>query len=198
MREKQDSEHSSVEALCIQAAPPLSSTASVAVQLQSLANFIDCRHGYTTLKAYAGPKHYSAGIRHGNWITPRETKSAEDPSIINSSQSQVSTVNLPYSEADIRAIEEWVRRHVETTWHGIGTYAMAPREGNSVTSHGVVDERLNIYGVSNVKVADLSIAPSNVSCNTYSSALLIGEKCATLVAEDLGYSGDALKMEIPT
>lgn len=29
------------------------------------------------------------------------------------------------------------------------------------------------------------------------TALLIGEKCAMLVAEDLGYSGDALKMEVP-
>jgi alcohol oxidase len=29
------------------------------------------------------------------------------------------------------------------------------------------------------------------------TALLIGEKCAELVAEDLGYSGDALKMEVP-
>ena len=34
--------------------------------------------------------------------------------------------------------------------------------------------------------------------NTYSTALLIGEKCAMLVAEDLGYSGDALKMTVPT
>jgi alcohol oxidase len=33
--------------------------------------------------------------------------------------------------------------------------------------------------------------------NTYSTALLIGEKCATLVAEDLGYSGEALKMTVP-
>lgn len=31
----------------------------------------------------------------------------------------------------------------------------------------------------------------------YSTALLIGEKCAMLVAEDLGYSGDALEMKVP-
>ena len=30
------------------------------------------------------------------------------------------------------------------------------------------------------------------------TALLIGEKCAVLAAEDLGYSGDALQMKIPT
>ena len=30
------------------------------------------------------------------------------------------------------------------------------------------------------------------------TALLIGEKCAVLTAEDLGYSGDALEMKVPT
>jgi alcohol oxidase len=29
------------------------------------------------------------------------------------------------------------------------------------------------------------------------TALLIGEKVSMLAAEDLGYSGDALKMEVP-
>lgn len=32
----------------------------------------------------------------------------------------------------------------------------------------------------------------------YSTALLIGEKAAMLVAEDLGYSGAALDMKVPT
>ena len=36
-----------------------------------------------------------------------------------------------------------------------------------------------------------------VGCNTYSTALLIGEKAAMLVAEDLGYSGEALEMKVP-
>jgi alcohol oxidase len=45
---------------------------------------------------------------------------------------------------------------------------MAPREGNSIVKHGVVDERLNVYGVKGLKVADLSICPDNVGCNTFS------------------------------
>lgn len=37
----------------------------------------------------------------------------------------------------------------------------------------------------------------NTKCS-YSTALLIGEKAAMLVAEDLGYSGEALDMKVPT
>lgn len=55
---------------------------------------------------------------------------------------------------------------VETTWHSLGTCSMAPREGNSIVKHGVLDERLNVHGVKNLKVADLSICPDNVGCNT--------------------------------
>lgn len=35
------------------------------------------------------------------------------------------------------------------------------------------------------------------SFDRYSTALLIGEKAAVLVAEDLGYSGEALEMKVP-
>ncbi len=54
---------------------------------------------------------------------------------------------------------------------------------------GVVDPCLNVYGVRNLKVADMSIAPSNVGSNTYNSALIIGEKAAIIIAEELGIKG---------
>ena len=79
---------------------------------------------------------------------------------------------------------------------------MKPREHG-----GVVDERLNVYGTQNLKIAgkypiifvihilnpfffsDCSIAPSNVGANTYNTAIAIGEKAAVIIAEDLGIKG---------
>ena len=118
------------------------------------------------------------------------------PNILSNHQHDVRE-DLKYTKEDVAHIEEWVKRHVETTWHSLGTCSMAPKEGNSVVKHGVLDDRLNVHGVQGLKVADLSICPDNVGCNTYSTALLIGEKCAMLVAEDLGYSGSALDMKVP-
>ncbi|KAG1761216.1 GMC oxidoreductase-domain-containing protein [Suillus occidentalis] len=89
--------------------------------------------------------------------------------------------DIIYSAEDDEAIEQFHRDNMQTTWHSLGTCAMKLRE-----DQGVVDARLNVYGVTNLKVADLSIVPKNVGTNTYSTALLIGEKAAMIIAEDLG------------
>jgi alcohol oxidase len=150
-----------------------------------------------TTNAYAGPNHISAGIQHGSWSQPLEPGKSPAANFLNSNK-QVTRDNIKYGKEDIEHIEKWVQRHVETTWHSLGTCSMAPREGNSIVKHGVLDERLNVHGVKGLKVCDLSICPDNVGCNTFSTALLIGEKCAVLTAEDLGYSGSALDMKVPT
>lgn len=94
--------------------------------------------------------------------------------------------DIVYTPEDDKAIEEYIRNRVQTTWHSLGTCAMKPRDQG-----GVVDARLSVYGVSRLKIADLSIAPGNVGTNTYSTALAIGEKAAILIAEDLGIKLDS-------
>ncbi|KAH7888381.1 GMC oxidoreductase-domain-containing protein [Phlebopus sp. FC_14] len=93
----------------------------------------------------------------------------------------ISAPDIIYSAEDDIALEKYVRSFVQTTWHPLGTCAMKPRDQG-----GVVDSRLNVYGVEGMKVADMSIAPSNVGTNTYSSALVIGEKAAIFIADELG------------
>ncbi|KAB5588624.1 hypothetical protein CTheo_7938 [Ceratobasidium theobromae] len=89
--------------------------------------------------------------------------------------------DLIYSPEDNTAVEEFVRQTANTIWHPIGTVQMQPRDKG-----GCIDSRLNVYGTTHLKVADLSILPRNVGANTCSTALLIGEKAAMLIAEDLG------------
>ncbi|KAK0716059.1 GMC oxidoreductase-domain-containing protein [Lasiosphaeris hirsuta] len=143
------------------------------------------------------PGNLTAGIQHGSWTVPTPEHDEGPNKGHVTSNRKAKRKDLKYSSKDILAIEDWVKRHVETTWHCLGTCSMAPREGNSIVKHGVLDERLNVHGIQGLKVADLSICPDNVGCNTYSTALLIGEKAAVLVAEDLGYSGADLDMKVP-
>ncbi|KAI0091331.1 hypothetical protein BDY19DRAFT_991896 [Irpex rosettiformis] len=92
--------------------------------------------------------------------------------------------DLVYNEEDEQAVNTFTRKAVVTAWHSLGTCSMKPRKVG-----GVVDPNLNVYGVQGLKVADLSIPPSNVAANTYSTALAIGEKAALIIAQELGISG---------
>lgn len=94
------------------------------------------------------------------------------------------TPRIVYSEDDERTLEAFAYANADVMWHSLGTCAMKPRELG-----GVVDARLNVYGVRGLKVADLSIAPSNVSATTYGTALVIGEKAAVIIADELGIKG---------
>ncbi|KAG2364393.1 hypothetical protein BDR07DRAFT_1375068 [Suillus spraguei] len=65
--------------------------------------------------------------------------------------------DIIYTAEDDEAINRFHRDVAQTAWHSLGTCAMKPE-----ADKGVVDTRLNVYGVSNLKVADMSIAPLNV------------------------------------
>ncbi|KAF7187922.1 Alcohol oxidase [Pseudocercospora fuligena] len=92
-------------------------------------------------------------------------------------------VDLRYTAEDDEAIMEYLREVIGSTWHSLGTAKMAPREEG-----GVVDADLNVYGVSGLKCCDLSIVPKNVGANTANTAFAIGEKCADLIMQELGFA----------
>ncbi|KAG2095430.1 GMC oxidoreductase-domain-containing protein [Suillus discolor] len=79
--------------------------------------------------------------------------------------------DIIYTAEDDEAIDRFHRDNIPTAAHSLGTCAMKPESEK---------------GVAGLKVADMSIAPKNVGTNTYSTALLIGEKAALIIAEDLG------------
>ncbi|MCJ1305645.1 hypothetical protein MMC08_008460 [Hypocenomyce scalaris] len=102
--------------------------------------------------------------------------------------------NIEYSAEDDKAIEDWIRQNLNTTWHSMGTCKMAPRNEG-----GVVDKDLKVYGTTGLKLADLSIAPGNVAANTNNTALMVGEKAADIIMKELGLhiqgqSGDWLQL----
>ncbi|EMD33634.1 hypothetical protein CERSUDRAFT_117749 [Gelatoporia subvermispora B] len=92
--------------------------------------------------------------------------------------------DLEYSLEDDKILDEYLRKVCGCSWHSMGTCAMKPRE-----QCGVVDNRLNVYGIQGLKVADISICPMNMCTNTYSVATTIGEKAALIIAEELGIHG---------
>jgi choline dehydrogenase len=76
----------------------------------------------------------------------------------------------------------FARQNGATIFHPAGTCRMAP----SSETHGVVDPRLRVRGVANLWVADCSVMPRLVSGNTNLPTIMIAEKAADLIKEDVG------------
>jgi choline dehydrogenase len=74
-----------------------------------------------------------------------------------------------------RDLAAFVRQYAETIYHPVGTCKMG------IDSMAVVDPRLRVRGIDNLRVADASIMPTIVSGNPNAPTIMIAEKAADLI-----------------
>lgn len=67
-----------------------------------------------------------------------------------------------------------------TIYHPVGTCKMGP----SRDPMSVVDSRLRVHGIWNLRVADASIMPTITTGNTNAPVMMIAEKVSDLIKED--------------
>jgi choline dehydrogenase len=74
-------------------------------------------------------------------------------------------------------LEDLALHYSSTVYHLTSTCRMG----------SVVDARLRVRGVANLRVADASVMPNVVSGNTNAASIMIGEKAAEMIAVDHGF-----------
>ncbi|KAL0941905.1 GMC oxidoreductase [Colletotrichum truncatum] len=81
---------------------------------------------------------------------------------------------------DLEQAKEFVRKTAVGAHHFTGTCSMMPRELG-----GVVDEKLRVHGIRNLRVADASIIPITVRANPQATVYAVAERAAELIKSSL-------------
>jgi choline dehydrogenase len=82
--------------------------------------------------------------------------------------------------ADDALLDDWIRSHLAPTFHAACTARMGP----SSDPQAVVDQRGRVYGVSGLRVGDISICPTIPTVGPGLAAIMIGERMADFIGED--------------
>jgi len=137
--------------------------------------------GYVTLRS---TDPMAAPLIQPNFLTEK----ADWETLIRGTRKALELLNsdafAPYRKAIItppdqsdEGIIAHIKKSVETIYHPVGTCKM----GNDELS--VVNEKLQVHGIRNLRIADASIMPKIVSGNTNAACIMIGEKAADLILE---------------
>ncbi|GHC58775.1 GMC family oxidoreductase [Streptomyces cinnamoneus] len=84
-------------------------------------------------------------------------------------------------------LSEYARKVAHTVYHPAGTCRM----GAADDTGAVVDPQLRIRGLENIRIADASVFPTMTAVNPMIGVLMVGEKCAELLAEATTPGGEA-------
>jgi choline dehydrogenase len=84
-----------------------------------------------------------------------------------------------YAHLNKETVGEFCREALTSESHPLGTCSMMPEEEG-----GVVDPKLKVYGVANLRVIDASIFPLGIRNNLQTSVYAVAEKAADIIKSD--------------
>ena len=79
------------------------------------------------------------------------------------------------------SLDAWLLKRVSTAMHISGTCKMGPASDHLA----VVDQYCRVHGLEGLRVVDASVMPDVVRANTNATTIMIGERAADFIKEQL-------------
>jgi choline dehydrogenase len=89
----------------------------------------------------------------------------------------VEEVQVPASHSN-EDLDEHIREFAIASQHLVSSCRMKPREEG-----GVVDQRLKVYGIEGLRIADGSVFPGMVASRPQATVVMIAERCADFIRQ---------------
>lgn len=91
----------------------------------------------------------------------------------------VATLLAPASDSDEDILQFW-RENIASAWHMTGTAKM----GNEGDADAVVNNRFQVFGIANLRIADMSVVPVLTNNHTQATAYMTGATCADVLIRE--------------
>ena len=134
----------------------------------------------------ASPDPFADPLIHANYLDSREDCRVLREGVKIARDVIGQDALAPYRDAELAPgpairtdadIDAWVRATAETIYHPVGTCRM----GRTDDQNAVVDDRLQVIGLSALRVVDASVMPTLIGSNTNAPTIMIAEKAADMI-----------------
>lgn len=130
---------------------------------------------FQTLYPFSAPFAFAPG-NHLQALSDWEMSAAGMSKRIEPPLTRLAHTAKTWKDVTDQEIDDYMRRVAHTALHFSSTCPMGIDE-----RHGVVDQKLLVFGFSNLRIADASVLPKVTSAHTMAPVLMIAERCADMI-----------------
>jgi hypothetical protein len=130
---------------------------------------------FQTLCPFSAPFAFAPG-NELQFLSDWEKLDDMEPSPVKRTVIESSLANKTWESVTDDEIDDYMRRIGHTSLHFSSTCPMGTNE-----KHGVVDQKLLVFGFKNLRIADASVFPKVTSAHTMAPVLMVAERCADFI-----------------